>query len=77
MKKIKISLNIPTILGGTSLKKGVHEVLKKDVTDNWFFDALVAGEQAIVLGAIDKVKEKIAEKIPTDLLSISTDEDTK
>lgn len=77
MKKIKISLTIPTILGGTPLKKGVHEVFKKDITDNWFFDALVAGEKAVVLGVIEKVKEKIVGKIPENLVSISTDDDSK
>ena len=57
---VKISLNLPVVLGGVSYKKGVQEVPKTAVTNNWFFDALVDAQHAVVLQTAEKVKAKLA-----------------
>ena len=56
---IKISLDIPVILDGITYKKGTHEVPKKSVTNNKFFDLLVSAEKAVVLQTVEKIKSKI------------------
>ncbi len=55
---IKISLQIPALLDGVHYAKGTHEVPKKAV-NNWFFEALVVAEKAIILHSLDKVKTKL------------------
>lgn len=55
---IKISLQIPALLDGVLYEKGAHEVPKKAV-NNWFFEALVVAEKAVILHSLDKVKTKL------------------
>lgn len=78
MKTVKISLNRPVILDGVPLAKGTHEVAKSSIIENWFFDALIAAEHAVVLSVIEKIKEKVTKKnISNEVVNTTSFEEIK